>query len=773
VVVMMRSEKYTLFVGLIILLAALAIPVTAASESTQPGYITVGLVPVAQFNAHYAVYSTVPTLVTFTDASTGSTPLIYQWDFGDGSTSTEQNPSHMYVQRGTYTVKLTVTNAYGSSTEIKKDYLSIGMAPRAAFIATPTSGSAPISVGFTDKSTGVITSWKWDFGDGTSSTEQNPYHTYRSQGIYTVILTVSNDYGSSYATKNRYITIISTLKSKFTAKPTAGNAPLFVTFTDTSYGNPTAWSWDFGDGLTSLEQNPTHTFNDAGLYKVSLTVTRDSVSDTSTQTLNAGGVPDANFTATPRIAAVNEWVQFTDTSLYSPTKWTWDFGDTATSDEQNPTHAYQLKGIYTVTHTARNANGIGSETKVGYINVGVPPKADFIPVIVPYVRGQVPMPVSFIDRSIGLPTSWEWDFGDGSTSTDQNPAHVYQNPGIYTVSLTVRNSIGSDTMVKTGLISVGMGGSADFKASATTVGVGWIVSFTDLSTNSPTQWSWDFGDGSTGAGEKPDHIYRKTGVYDVSLTASSPTITDSVMKRKYITVLNIPRADFVADKTRGGAPMTVTFTDKSTNVPTTWKWDFGDGATSSEQNPVHTYTAYGKFTVSLTASNENGHDTTTKANYIETTLSPIAAFTADRQLGKAPFLVQFTDQSSNKPTSWSWDFGDGTTSSDQNPRHIYQFEGSYNVSLTVKNQYGTDTCYKSGTTSIRSSEGNVTKIATPAVTTAAPTKAGVTVAIPPVTTAGTVALTKAPLTTAAPLPVTVTLVASVIAVLAVVFARRK
>ena len=765
-VVMMRSEKYALFVGLIILLAAMVIPVAAESESTQPGYITVGLMPVAQFNANYAVYSTVPTLVRFTDASTGSTPMTYLWDFGDGSTSTEQNPSHMYIQRGTYTVKLTVTNAYGSSTEIKKDYLSIGMAPRAAFTATPTSGSVPISIGFTDKSSGIITSWKWDFGDGTSSTEQNPYHTYWSDGIYTVTLTVSNDYGSSSATKNRYITIVRTLKSQFTAKPTTGNAPLFVTFTDSSYGNPTAWNWDFGDGTTSAVQNPTHSFNTAGLYKVTLTVTRGSESDSSTQTMNAGGVPDANFTATPRIAAVNEKIQFTDTSLYSPTKWTWDFGDTATSSDQNPTHAYQLKGIYTVTHTAQNANGIGSVTKTGFINVGMPPKADFIPVIVPYVRGQVPMPVSFIDKSTGLPTSWQWDFGDGTTSEDQNPAHVFQNSGIYTVSLTAKNSIGSDTMVKKGLIAVGMGGNADFKASATTVGVGWIVSFTDLSTNSPTQWSWDFGDGATGAGEKPDHIYRKTGVYDVTLRASSPTITDTVTKRQYITVLNIPRADFVADKTRGGAPMTVTFADRSTNMPTSWKWDFGDGATSAEQNPVHMYTTYGKFSVSLTASNDNGKDTITKTNYIETTLSPIAAFTADRKVGKAPFLVQFNDQSMNKPTSWLWNFGDGTTSSDQNPRHIYVYEGSYNVSLTVKNQYGSDTCFRSGTT-MTGAAANLTVSTTS--TKAVPT----TESIAAPTAAGTVALTTVPGTTKAPLPVAVTLIASIIAILAVVAARRQ
>jgi len=754
---MMRLGKYFLFVALIALFATLALPGAVASDSNS-GYITVGLTPVAQFNAQYAAYSTVPTSVSFIDSSLGSTPMTYQWDFGDGATSTDQNPTHSYIQRGTYTVTLTVKNAYGTATATKKDYISIGMAPKADFVANPTISNVPANIAFTDKSTGRVTSWKWDFGDGTSSTEQNPTHTYWTAGVYTVILTASNDYGTSYSTKNQYITIVGTLVSKFSPNPATGKAPLTVKFTDLSLGVPASWNWDFADNATSIEQNPSHTFGTAGLYKVKLTVTRGTDTDTSTQILNVGGVPQADFVGTPRVVGTGDMVQFTDTSLNSPTGWVWNFGDTATSTEQNPSHSYQLKGIYTVTLTAQNTNGMGTETKTGYINVGVPPTADFIPVIAPYVIGKVPMSVNFIDKSTGIPTSWNWDFGDGSTSTDQNPSHVYQTKGVYTVTLTVKNSIGSDTKVRKDLISVGNGGSVDFSAGATTVGVGWIVSFKDLSTIAPTQWSWDFGDGTTGSGSKPDHVYLKTGVYDVSLTASSPYITDSITKKQYITVLNIPRADFIADKTRGGAPMTVTFTDKSTNIPTSWNWDFGDGATSTAQNPNHTYTTFGSYSVTLTAANANGHDSTTKANYIVTTLAPVAAFSADRQLGNAPFIVHFTDLSSNNPTSWNWNFGDGTSSSEQNPRHIYQLEGSYNVSLTATNQYGSDTSFKSG------SSATTTSVAV------APTTVSVTAAP---TTVATVVTSMIPRTTQAPLPAAVSVIASVIAVLAIVSARRK
>jgi PKD repeat protein len=279
----------------------------------------------------------------------------------------------------------------------------------------------------------------------------------------------------------------------------------------------------------------------------------------------------------------------------------------------------------------------------------------------------------------------------------------------------------------------------------------------DLSANSPTEWTWDFGDGTTGTGANPDHVYHAVGVYDVTLTASNPSVTNSRTKNQYITVLNIPRADFIADKTRGGAPMAVTFTDKSVGVPTSWNWNFGDGSTSTDQNPSHTYTTLGTFTVSLTASNKDGQDLTTKTAYIVTTLAPAADFSADRQVGKAPFIVQFKDLSTNSPTSWKWDFGDGTSSSEQNPRHIYQREGAYDVSLTVTNQYGSDTSFKSGNSASATAAVTAAPTAAPAATTPG--------AAAPVTTA-------VPKTTPAPLPAAASVIASVIAMLAIVVSRK-
>jgi len=730
----MTNQKFFPFLGMIVLLAFLAVPGVFAAETTQPGYITVGIQPVAQFEAYYA-FATVPTKVMFVDSSLGSTPMTYQWDFGDGSTSTEQNPTHMYISRGLYTVTLTVKNAYGMSTAIKKDYISIGMAPRADFSGSPTTGTTPVAVKFMDLSKGQVATWLWDFGDGLRSTEQNPAHTYWTNGVYNVILTVSNEFGQDYTVKNNYITVAANLQSKFTANPSVGNAPLVVKFTDTSLGNPKAWSWDFGDGATSTEQNPSHTFTSSAVYHVALTVTRDGDSDTSKQTIVIGGVPVAAFVGVPVAANPGDSITFTDASTNNPTSWSWDFGDTATSSNQNPSHSYQIKGIYTISLTAKNNNGKDTETKLNYINIGMGPKADFRPVIVPYKVTQVPLNVQFMDESSGNPTSWLWNFGDQSTSTEQNPAHLYMNAGTYTVSLTVKNSFGTDTVVKKDVVTVGKGPAVDFTANPTTVGIGRVVTFTDLSSNNPTNWVWDFGDGMIATSSKPEHVYLKTGVYDVTLTASNPDNSNSRTKNQYITVLDVPLADFTADKTRGGAPMVVSFTDLSKGSPTTWKWDFGDGSTSLDKNPTHTYTTLGTYTVSLTVTNANGQDTTSKKNLIMATLAPVAEFKADRQLGKAPFVVRFTDLSTNNPTTWSWDFGDGTSSSEQNPQHIYMNEGSYDVRLTVTNQYGSDSVFKTG------SSAPVVSAAVPTATPQTPV-ATVTQAV---TIAPTTSATKAPL----------------------------
>jgi PKD repeat protein len=248
--------------------------------------------PAADFSANPLV-GTVPLPVSFTDTSTGS-PTTWNWTFGDigaGNISTLQNPPHTYTSAGTYSVTLTVSNAGGSSTLIKANYITVNPpAPVANFTGTPVSGAPPLAVSFTDTSTGSPTGWIWTFGDigaGNTSTLQNPSHTYTTAGTYSVTLTVSNAGGSNTLIKTNYITVVTPPVANFTGTPTSGPAPLLVVFTDTSTGSPTGWNWTFGDigaGNTSTVQNPSHTYTTAGTYSVNLTVSNAGGSNTLIRT---------------------------------------------------------------------------------------------------------------------------------------------------------------------------------------------------------------------------------------------------------------------------------------------------------------------------------------------------------------------------------------------------------------------------------------------------------------------------------------------------------
>ncbi len=253
----------------------------------------------------------------------------------------------------------------------------IDSAMTADFTANITSGTAPLTVYFTDQSTKDPTSWQWDFGDGSTSTQQNPSYTYNTDGSYTVTLTATNGDGSNVKTKPNYIVVSEgggdTPIADFTADITSGEAPLTVYFTDQSENDPTTWQWDFGDDGTSTQQNPSHTYNTDGSYTVTLTATNEFGSDVETKTnyivVSPGDIPIAEFTATPTTGNAPLTVSFTDQSENDPTCWQWGFGDGSTSTQQNPSHTYNTDGSYTVTLTATNGNGTNVKTKPNYIVV--------------------------------------------------------------------------------------------------------------------------------------------------------------------------------------------------------------------------------------------------------------------------------------------------------------------------------------------------------------------------------------------------------------------
>ena len=671
-----------------------------------------------------------PLHVQFTDQSKAGSSSITErlWFFGDGAKSSEPNPVHVYQEAGTYTVALFVKTKIGTDTEAKAGCITVSP-PRsganADFVGVPTSGGRPLTVQFTDQSnpgSGPITFRAWSFGDGATSTAQNPSHTYAAAGTFSVSLAVTTPDGTDTENKPGYILVSDSAlpTAAFSGSPRAGLKPLGVQFTDQSTPGTypiTSWAWSFGDGGTSTAQSPSHTYAAAGSYAVTLTVTTSAGSDSDSQggyvVVSDPTLPTAAFSGSPRTGLKPLGVQFTDQSTpgsFPITSRAWSFGDGGTSTAQSPSHTYAAAGSYAVTLTVTTSAGSDSVTKAGYVVVSDPiqPTAGFS---ASPRAGSIPLGVQFTDQSTPGSysiTSWSWSFGDGGTSTLQSPSHTYISTGNFAVSLTVTTPAGSDSEIVGGYIVATQPPSAAFEGSPRTGDRPLAVQFNDLSTagSAPiTTWSWSFGDGATNTSQNPAHTYTTAGTYTVALAVTTADGSDTATIQGYVAVTEPPvppTADFSGSPTSGPAPLTVQFTDQSvqgTAPIASWLWSFGDAGTSTAQNPSHVYSLPGTYAASLTVTTADGTDTAMKTDYIAVCAPPTAIFFGSPTTGVAPLTVQFTDLSlpgAGPIGSWSWSFGDGGTSTEQSPSHAYATSGVYDVSMSVSDGCGADTATKSG-----------------------------------------------------------------------------
>jgi PKD repeat protein len=458
-----------------------------------------------------------------------------------------------------------------------------------------------------------------------------------------------------------------------------------VFFTDTSSNNPTSWSWSFQGGTpsSSTAQNPTVTYNSVGTYTVELTATNSSGSDTETKVayvaVAAPQPPVANFTASSTSIYAGQSVSFTDTTTNNPTSWSWTFngGTPSSSTAQNPSVTYNTAGTYTVSLTAYNGAGNDTETKTNYITVQEAP-LDYC-------------------TSSSTNHSYEWIAGvsvedlnntsgaAGYTDFTGQTANLTADAGAG-VSLTP--GFGSGTYSEYWTIWIDYNIDGDFADSGEQVFQGSGSGTVTGSFNVPagvsglTRMRVVMQYNSYRTDPCGSFTYGEVEDYSVNITGA---------------VINPPVADFSAGSTSIVMGQSVSFTDTSSNNPTSWSWTFSGGTPSSStsQNPTITYNTAGTYTVSLTATNSAGSDTETKSAYITVSAppAPVANFTAGSTSISVGQSVSFTDTSGNTPTSWSWSFEGGTPSSStsQNPTVQYNTEGTYNVSLTATNSGGSDT----------------------------------------------------------------------------------
>ena len=655
-----------------------------------------GQAPVANFTAN-VTSGCAPVIVNFQNTSTGN-PTSYFWEFGNGNTSTLPNPIATYLTPGAYTVKLTVSNGNGANSLTRSQYINVYAAPTVGFTSSTRSGCTPLTVQFSDTSiaaAGTINnSWSWDFGNGQTSTQPNPLVTFNTPGSYTISLKVTNDKGCSRTiSRANYITVTQGVVPSFTySNATVCSAPASINFTNTSTGPGTlTYLWKFGDGNTSTAPNPTHTYNTNGTFTATLITTSSAgcVDSITRSPITIGGIT-TQFNA-PTDVCIGSSASFTNNSTPAPVSSFWNFGDGNTSTAGNPTHTYAAPGAYLIKLYNTYTNCIDSSLRILFVRPK--PTANFSAPV--RTKCEPNLLVNFQDLSTGNPTSWEWDFGDGNTSTLQNPAHNYTLYGNFTVRLIVTNQFGcKDTLTLPNYINIRRA-QVQIPGIPLQGCVPYTRTFTSTisSLDNVLSYQWSLGDGTTSTLPTPTHTYTNQGTYNVQLIITTSTgCIDTIRVNQAIKVGTIPSPNFTAAPNPVCGTQPVQFTDQTPAPADTWNWSFGDGGTSNNRNPRHRYSDTGYFTIRLTVINNGCENTITKTNYVKV-LPAIARFTpVPNCVNRLSF--SFTNQSIDA-TSNEWDFGDGSPpSTATNPSHVFPALGVYTVRLIAKNGFCADTTFR-------------------------------------------------------------------------------
>ncbi len=449
--------------------------------------------------------------------------------------------------------------------------------PDASFFGTPTSGNAPLQVSFSDTSSGGPTAWSWTFGDGGTSSAQNPVHTYASPGSYSVTLSITAPGGNDATTLTNYITV--------STPPAPGIAD--GSFESQSAGSAPATPWSTtGSG---------HVVNPAG------------------GTSADGGMPSAG----------TQWAEISGTSTNNgtPPSNPGGFGSPpAGGAGVSQTFSYAAGASVLSFDAAFLRNESAGSTYNDWMSVDVS-------------DGSSSLNLYYADTfttTVGTSSKYGYPITAlAHVSVDLAAAFPSSSPST-SFTLTAVTANGTDgvqpSLGYVDAFALGGGGPAapvaSFVGSPTSGNAPLLVGFTDLSTGSITSWAWTFGDGGTSSAQSPSHTYTSAGTYSVSLTVTGPGGNDTLTRTSYVTVGTAPAppvASFTGSPTSGTAPLLVSFSDASTGSITSWSWTFGDGGTSSAQSPSHTYTSAGTYSVSLTVTGPGGNDTLTRTSYVSVT----------------------------------------------------------------------------------------------------------------------------------------------------------
>lgn len=522
--------------------------------------------------------------------------------------------------------------------------------------------------------------------DLSNASVQNPDASPTTTTTYFVTLTDANNCS---ATDSLVVNVDAIPVADFADPPAACDGSP-VQFTDNSTGNIATYTWDFGDTEFGSGPNPQHIYPGIGTYNVTLNVVSNNgctASATGTAEVVNGPTPDFAVANGPELC-VGEQLDISDNSSGPIASYGWDFDDGTISAEIAPVHFYQAPGQYSIT-VVLTAPDQCATTQTLDVEVYPIPVAAFSADL--GCEGQGTEFTDLSNVSSGAVVGWEWLFGDGSPiEYQQNPSHTYAALGDYDVMLIAQTDVGCrDTVMG----SVSVNPTPAVSINATDACAGDAVSFINSTVpndNSITQWNWQFGDGNSSDENEPQHNYTTIGSFDVQLTATSDSGCVGAGTTQ-VEIYPYPETSFTFSGIEGCTPIDITFQDESTINPNysiaTYEWNFGDGSSSSEASPTHTYTTNGNFDVSLVTTTAVGGcaDTLAFSEIMSIYLTPEASFfygpTDATMLNPR---IRFTNTSIDA-TEYSWNFGDGNTSSLVDPMNEYPTDGDYTVSLVAIN----------------------------------------------------------------------------------------
>ena len=578
---------------------------------TLSDLVTVFPAPQAQF-AVDQVQGCHPLEAELTNTSTGASQNV--WNYGDGQSADTNAVVHAHTWFNfqgpgaiTYPITLTVTSPDGC-TSTASAQVEVFPQVVAAFVAD-SAGCSPLDPGFVNVSTGA-SQYLWTFGDGGGSIQASPAHTYSNEGLNDVVvmptLIASSTFGCA-DTADFSILVHPAPIAQFVPNANAGCTPFNVLMDDHTIG-AASMNWQFGDG--AFENGPPGDVQHIYLNNSTAPVFYDAqlIATTAFGCVDTAIRPIQVYPAvTTAIDAPDDGcspftVSITDQGS-GANQWLWDMGDGTVLVGSTVNHTYinttSSDQTRVITLVATSAFGC-TDTLTHAVVIHPTPNAAFQ--ATPFTQQY---PAATVDITNNTPTgdwTYAWNMGDGSTSTDQYPAdHTYSTWGTFTISLVVNANGCTDTtsqQVTIGppLPTAGFIGQGEGCAPLT-------VDFTNTSLLGET-YLWNFGDGGTSQALHPSYTWNTPGTYTVSLTVVAiGGGVNTVIKVDSIVVYPRANAYFVLQPEEVVVPSQPLFTYNLSSNASTYLWDFGDGVTSTEMNPVHYYQSAGEFDVQLIANN--------------------------------------------------------------------------------------------------------------------------------------------------------------------------